>query len=790
MADLEALGLIEHPPRVTEMGTDTCVIRVNAGRAFNTPAAAKVYWGPTAEDVGDNETPSPFLLSGLIKGDPVQLPIESGLTEGEPFYYQIEILTETEGSFFSDIIGPVIAGIVPASGIVRLSVISSAQHLHIVNNDNNGPDNRLDLFRKTIENVVSSQPHMVIGGGNNIWNVEEGSNMWPVDEDGATVAGDHYHFAQSQAQCEIACRLLARDMGSLLSTVPFLEVEGPAMGVEHWFAAANNGAINDLQAWAIAAIQAHYGNWADSDKFSGDPDGRYGSFDLGKVKICICSSQPETILRTTDPATVRTRPDNLDDHTWGQNEWDYFFDATTGVVTLADPDVTPWILFVSYNIVSGYTLFGIESPLGGVLNAIDKTAGRDSFEHGASSSWLNSYGYSGDYAALGIHKAIVARTKANGCQAIFAYSSARMYCYEVLDGIPYVCCGRPCGSRDSPWEYRDFTTGGYGTIAPTPLNLNRNAAYLGASGHVNFRATDGTFVIEYIRAYIPGLLGTGGSPVTEPPDGVAVNGAVAHRAVLSRPTKMRSLILAGGGTFATDSTTPAAAGSTQPSLLAGEPVGAVGEFGEGWQAFTAGSGDTEVYIRECVSTIDSAIVLATRRPITASVSAVRQSICARLDGIDREIKLKVRATGQLTTQTYLAIFARPVLLTPGAVNKGLFLQVGSVSGAIAFRLRFDDGVSETTIVDGSPVYECPEATDFDAGIIIRVRGRRLMAWADNGSGVLTLRIDTALDSAIYAAILSDPTMRYVGLGASTSNIAGNSGNITEWKDFFAKRLPR
>lgn len=788
MADLQELGLIEHYPRVTEMGTTSAKIICTLGRGdFLEGDEFRVQWGATPSLGTTVSGPS---LNGKAKGDAVAVLI-TGLPSGSTFFYEIEVQYGGYG-YTSDIIGPVIAGIAPASGVTKIGIIAAAQHLHIVNNDNLGPDNRLDLFRKTIANLAAAAPHILIGAGNNIWNAEELSNMWPVDEDGATVAGDHFHFAQSQAQCEIANRLLSRDLGSLLSTTPFLEAEGPAMGVQHWFAAANNGAINDLQAWALAAIHAHFGNFANSDKFTGDPNGRYGSFDLGPVKVCVCSSQPSTILRTTDPATVRTRPDDLNDHTWGQDEWDYFFDAATGVVTLADPDVTPWILFVSYSIISGFSSSN-RNPLGGVLNAVDKTASRDSYEHGVSSSWTNPYGYSGDYAALGIHKAIVARTKANGCQAIFAYGSARMYCYEVLDGVVYVCCGRPCGSRNDPWEYRDFAAGGYGVIVPTPLNFNRNAVYRGASGHVMLRATADTLVGEYVRTYIPGLMGEiFGNPiaVTEPIDGIAVNGAVAHRFTLTRQTKNRAIIRAGGGTFKTDSTTVAAAGSTQPTPLAGEPVSMVGEFGEGWQSFTSGSGATAVHIRECASTIDGAIVLATRRPVTAGAAAVRQSVCKNLPGLDREIRMKLRATGQLSGVTYLGIFVRPVLLTPGVGNKGLFIQIGSVSGALAFRLRFDNGTAENTIVDGLPLYECPEAGAFDAGVRVRVRGRRLQAWADNGSGVLTLRIDTALDAAFYAAILADPTMRYVGLGGSTSNIAGNSGNIAEWKDFHARYLEK
>lgn len=789
MADLRALGLIEHYPRVTQMGTTSCVILVNAGKSFGVTGGAFLNWGPSPAAILANHSSGSVNLNGYVKGQPIELPADSGLTEGEEFYYQV-VMSDGGVQYAGDIIGPVIAGIVPASGTVQIGLIAAAQHLHIVNNDNPGPDNRLDMFRKTIEKLAAGRPHMVIGPGNNIWNAEEGANMWPVDEDGRTVDGDHYHFAQSQAQCEIACRLLARDMGPLLSTVPFLEAEGPAMGVQHWFAAANNGGINNLRAWALAAMHAHYGNWANSDKFSGDPNGEYCSFDLGPVKVCVCTSQPNTILRTTDPATIRTRPDDLNDHTWGPDEWDFFLDATTGVVTLADPDVTPWILFVSYSIISGFSNF-TRGPLGGVLNAVDKAAGRDSYEHGASSSWTNPYGYSGDYAALGIHKAIVARTQANGCRAIFAYGSARMYCYEEIDGVTYVCCGRPCGSRNSPWEYRDFTQGGYGVVVPTALNLNRNAVYRGAGGHQMFRANAETFVGEYIRSYIPGLMGElFGSPipVTEPIDGIAIDGAVAHRFTLTRPTKARSLIRAGLGWFKTDSTTPEAAGTTQPAPLAGEPIGMVGEFGEGWQNFTDGAGENAVYLAERASTIDGAIVIATRRPVTAAAAAVRQTACKPLPGLDRDIRLKIRAAGQINL-SYIGIFTTPVLYHSTTVGKGLILQVGSVSGSTALRLRFDFGGTFNTIVDGSPLYEFPENAAFDAGIRIRVRGRRVQVWADDGTGALTLRINQDIGATFYGNILGSPTMRCVGIGSSSSNIStGVTGSICEWRDFFAKTI--
>lgn len=791
MADLQALGLIEHYPRVTEMGTVACVIRVNAGKTFDETGGAFVNWGDSPANILDNHSASSVDLDGYIKGQSIALPIDSGLTEGEAFYYQL-VFSDGGQQYQSDIIGPVVAGIIPTGAMVRIGVIAAAQHLHIINNDNLGLDNRTDVFLKTIENLAARRPHMVIGGGNNIWNAEEGSNMWPVDEDGMTVDGDHYHHAQSQLQCEISCRLLARDMGSLLSTVPLLEAEGPAMGVQHWFSSANNGAINDLQAWALAAMHAHYGNWANSDKFSGDADGRYGSFDVGPVKVCVCTSQPNTILRTTDPATVSTRPDDLNDHTWGQDEWDYFFDATTGVVTLADPEVTPWILFVSYSIISGFSNF-TRTPLGGVLNAVDKAASRDSYEHGDSASWTNPYSYTGDYAALGIHKAIVARTKANGCRAIFAYGSARMYCYEELDGVVYVCCGRPCGSRNSPWEYRDFTTGGYGVIVPTPLNLNRNAVYRGASGHEMFYANSDVFVGEYIRSYIPGLMGElfgAPIPVTEPIDGIAVDGAVAHRFTLTRQPKARSMIRAGSGTFKTDSTTPEAAGTTQPTPLAGEPVSMVGEFGEGWEAFTDGAGDNAVYIRECASTIDSAIVLATRRPVTAAASAVRQTACKLMHGLDREIRLKIRAAGRVNL-SYIGILTLPAIYHSTTTGKGLILQVGSVSGSTALRLRFDFGGTFNTIVDGSPLYEFPENAAFDAGIRIRVRGRRVLVWADDGTGALTLRINQDIGATFYGNILGSPTMRCVGIGSSTSNVStGITGSICEWKDFHARYLEK
>lgn len=768
------------------MGTEACVIRVNAGKTFDETGGAFVNWGPSPETVTSNHSLSSVDLDGYVKGDVIALPVDSGLTEGEEFYYQV-VISDGGTQYAGDIIGPVVAGICPEGEAVKIGVIAASQHLHIVRN---GPDNRLDMFLKTVENLAAQGPHLLLGAGNNLWNVETPSGVWPVDEDGMTVDGTHYSFAQSQAQCAIANRLLCRDLGSLLSTVPFLESEGTSEGQQHWFKSANNGAINDLQGWASAAKLDHFGNWANSDLITGHTEARYCSFKAGKVLVCVYSSHIETILRSSDPADAEEVPDSMDDHTWGQDEWDYFFDSSTGVVTNADPDVTPWILFIGYNIVSGFAEAN-RNPLGGVLNASAKSAGRKSYEHGADATWTNPYTYSGDYLALGIHGAIVARTKANGCQAVFAYGSARMYCYEVLDGIPYVCCGRPCGSRDSPWEYRDFAAGGYGVVVPTPLNTNRNAVYRGAGGHVMFRASGDSFVGEYIRAYIPGLIGTPFiGPVTEPIDKINSNGIVAHRFELTRPTRARAIVRAGGGTFKTDSTTPESAGTTQPTPLAKEPSGVVGEFGEGWQNFTDGAGDNAVYIAERASTIDGAIVLSTRRPVTAAASAVRQTACKILHGLDREIRLKIRAAGQVNL-SYIGIMTTPALYHSTTTGKGLILQVGSVSGSTAFRLRFDFGGVFNTIVDGSPLYEFPENTDFDAGVLVRVRGSRVSVWADDGTGALTLRIDQDIGATFYGNILGSATMRYVGVGSSTSNIStGVTGSICEWKDFSARYLPK
>lgn len=779
MADLVAAGLLESTEAVGEIGGGTAKVLCAAGRSFSAGDLALIYWSDDPDNITENFTDPAIDLDGLALGDPFSGDID-GLAADTRIYYRVQITalgvtTLSDVRFFDHD---------PATTrVVASSVFADSHH---GSQRANGQSRGIAMFRRGMSNIAefaknSGLPHEIDDVGDNIWSFSNAVNDFPLGPDFVKL-NPTSRWALSQTDMDRICRVFRIDSADAHAYSQQLRAAGNHDAYFKELYAANNGGTISAADYTLAAYQAYFGNIGNSSAWQGDPEGRWGCKRFGPVLKCYVDPGLFTEFATTAP-TSAIMPDDRADTTIGQTVWDFFFDATTGVVTTADPADTPFIVFYMHNGLGGAVgTTGFERyNFGTACNFKDKfDIGSDGvMEMGAGAAWPNPGGYTGDYASMGFFGAAVNRCRANGCILMFFLAHVHFGYKQVLDGVHVFGVQRLCseGSNQYDWGHRNRFDIWNGSAW---LDTQANTQFFHNGGHLRWIASPKSFSVFSVRTVDPD-----GSALL-PPDGIETNGAAVHLATISVATQARAIVRDTGDRTVEDTNTPAAAGSTQPSPKATEPYSARTMFGAHWQAFTQGGSNEHIAVR--TSEIDAARVLRTTRPVTAGAEAIRQTICTPLHGLDREIRVKVRMAGSAPTATVaiIGICTQPENYSTTASGKGLTLRlVGSGGSANQCQLRFDT-TPDLTQATSSPDYRCPVDADFDGGLVIRMRGRRVQVWADI-SGTMTKIIDHALTETIYSAIRADPTMRCVGFGSGVNNITGQGRN-TEFRDFHAQPL--
>lgn len=782
MADLVALGVLESYEAATEIGDGSAVINCVAGKSFSAGDSAIVFWGDSEAGVSGNYSASPVDLEGLVLGSPILLPV-APLSANTRYWYQVQITsggTDTLGNvrFFDHD---------PATTrTVASSVYADSHH---GSQRANSQSRALAMFRRGMSNISdfaknSSLPHEIDDVGDNIWAFSNSINDFPVGPDFVKL-NPTSRWALSQTDMDRMLRVLRIDSGEAHAYSQQLRAPGNHDAYFKELYAANNGATISAADYALQGYQSYLGNIGNNGAWQGDSEGRWGCKRFGPVLKCYVDPGLFTEFASTSPSSA-IMPDHRGDTTVGQTVWDFFFDATTGVITTASPANTPFIAFYMHNGLGGAVgTSGFERyNFGTACNFKDKfDIGTDGvMEMGAGADWPNTYSYTGDYASLGFFGAAVNRCRANGCIPIIFMAHVHFGYKQVLDGVHVFGVQRfnSEGSNHYDWGHRsrfDIWTG------TDWLDTQENSQFFHNGGHLRWIASPKSFSVFRVVTVDPD------GSVLSPPDGIAINSTAVHLATISVPTQSRSIVRDTGDRTVEDSNTPEAAGSVQPSPKATEPYAATTMFGAHWQAFTQGGANEHIAVR--ASEIDAARVIRTLRPVTAGAAAIRQTICTPLYGLDREIRLKARMAGSAPTSTVaiIGICTQPENYLTTVSGKGLTMRfVGSGGSNNQCQIRWDGGITDANQATSSPDYKCPVDASFDGGFVIRMRGRRVQVWADI-SGTMTKIIDHALSEAIYSAIRADATMRCVGWGSGVNNIT-SQGRNTEVIDFSARYLPK
>lgn len=798
MSDLVEQGLLESAEAITQVGAGSAVVNCVAGQTYSAGDIAIVYWGTDPDDLTENFTEG-IELDGLELGDAFTGTID-GIDPNTRVYYRVQITKGGQAhlgevrSFWTT---------TDVDSQVEFLVIANMRLLEAINQ---GHANRLALIDRTIANMSARH-----GAGlrctrllslSNDWPTAKfptGSTIFPIAADGSS-SSPTSPFALSQTDTDRDCRLARKRLGDLLSGAPLLMTPGRRNGEQSWHLSANNGGANNVAAHSRTSLLKYFGNEDVAGDWVGDADAKYGARICGPVLVCVGNPHTGTTLSESDPADAPEYPDDPADVTMDDAQWNLFFDSADGAARTADPAATPFVLYLFPGVFGG--AMGAAVGLGGKRYTVDKAAiaANPTHEHGAGSGWPNDYGYTGEHSTLGVHRAIVQSMKETGTQAVVLLGENGFFGREIIDGVLYVSVPPPADSEADPYGFGNAEAAGFGTPGAW-LDTEPTSRYMSGAGHLVIRASKLDFALEYVRAYVPGLTYNGG-PVAEPADAICLNNTVVDRFVISVGDQLRARVIDSFRRIPDDTTVRQNAGTTQPASADGEPDRAtMSEDGGRWNHYseTADVAAEQHFQAVRASIIDGAHTCQSRRPVTAGHDVVIQTISRGVYGLNRIVKWNARNHNAASPDTYMVgICVKAKALSRQHVSdKGLYLRVrGATSAGADLRLHWDNGTTDTFIGTASPDYGVPENAPFGIGVMVIVRGRQIKVYADNGSGVYTLRITHLLSEARYAQLRQDRLYWHAGWSKETDNRApappdpNPGGWIAEAADFKVIGLPQ
>jgi hypothetical protein len=454
-------------------------------------------------------------LSSASAYDDVTLAI-TGLTGATRYYFEIEFddgtnqyITDTDT--FSTIVG--------SDEDVTITFMfdhHGMQHLQA------GTTSALEMLALTYENIRALQPHLHVEPGDcQDYGDAISSTHYPINEDG-TEDSPTSRYVTDQTDADRVARVGAR---LNIGRTPTLMIEGNHMPDAWHFDTANNGAASDAYNWMLSALQ-EYGvhpsglpsSAGDTGRLvSDDSDGRYGYIDIGCVRLCFMQPRYKSEYGKTDELTIPDDlPDplptgmaDLNDYTLGDDQIDFFFDESTGVISNFAASGMKWLVVVAHHHTGGTTY--------GRFGNADYRLG----EWWADAAWQTAdpYGRETGYPLLyanGIHGLL--NLYAPG-RVLVAFGHDHHFSKQKTGQVQYTV-------GPTPSLYTDGFITNY-TGIPTRHN----------GGFVKMLANRSCLEWSYLRSYDAEIGLT-------PSDGITTNGAIVDTVTLgegavSRPTQSR-----------------------------------------------------------------------------------------------------------------------------------------------------------------------------------------------------------------------------------------------------------
>lgn len=789
MADLVALGLLESQPALTLLTATSASINLVPTAASGDPDV--IVETSTSSDMSGATEHGPAVDGlGIDPNDPYAAPI-TGLAAGTTYYYRVR-LDQGATDVYSDIYS-----FTTTRTYLQETKWSTISDGHRLSGTARGHTVRIAVHDQAMENVAADEGSLVVSVGDDVpfahFNADV-VDIFPIDVNGAP-ATPTSKFAISQQDCDYDCRLWRKYDQGALTQKELLKCGGNHDGEHWWELAANNNNQIATATYSRTAFNSYFGNGLAAKALTGgDVNGRWGAYRDGPVLFCFFDVFQNTELSVTNPAAPgfdnEDGPDDENDWTLGQTQWDYFFDATNGWITKATPTYDAgnpgytgvrWIVCYIHHLVGGMDVDPVTTEhygTGGKRFVVPKTESEACCEHGGQDAgWSNPYTYASDYLTYGFHKALVNRCEAKGTQAIVFKGHDHHYAREWVDGIPYITCPRMAGANTDPYDVGVKVAAEYD-------DTDGNTVYKSNSGHLYCTANQAALTVQYKRAYVGGL------GVAAPADGVVTNGAIVDTFTLYGTNAFVRRAYDSGNRTVESSIEVLDTNNVQTGYRnAGEPIGLTSYDGTRWKLFTTDADATvgeRAYITVRPSEIDGAIVMATSRPHDITSTFARQTALIGLQGPNRRIKVKFRAPATGATAPMLfGIASQQVSFLGTACGKGLYMSyTHGAAGALA--LSFDNGSADATTGLGGTItsiaYTAPNAAAFDAGLTIELVRDRCRVYSPTN----TILLDCYVSKTIQQ-LISTSTYWHCGIFGRTNNAAG-AGHIFEWRDYDAVSL--
>lgn len=792
-SDLVALGYLESLPAVTKITASQFTPNLVLGANIGATDEVLYEYALSSANIGSGSGTT--VVNNGVAGDPGDIFSSvdiAGFTGGTTVYYRVGFAIEGDddnivwGNTYSVVTTP------DYNQEARAIVGGESHYLQILQDE---LTSSLSVFRNTMANIAAESGSLFLDPNDSCpyahFNASH-ANAFPIGSDGMPSSATSTN-ALSQADCEIDCRLFRRDDQGAHATKMRISPPGNHNGEHYWEYTGNCSGVRDVANWSRDAFNLYFGNSLGEVALSGcDSKGRWGAFRYGAALICVMDVYQDTRLTVTNPAVTNAdQPDDKNDWTISQEQWDYFFHSTTGWVTKASPTYdsnnptytgVSFVVFLTHNVLGGASVGTLQQyGRGGKKYSVNKAASTESYEWGAGAAWTNPRTWAGDHASLGIHKAIVNRCKTNGCIPIVFHGHDHLWARENVDGVHYLCVPQTAGNQSAQGPYGDGfkTAGDY-------VDTEESTKYSPNAGHLRTVWNTNTFTVDYIRSYVAG---TG---ATDPSDGIVTNGAVVdHIEIQAAGVCSSNYVKDSGNRISEDSVTIAATNNTQTGYQAdGEPTGLTTVFGPRWKLINNDGNATvtrRVNLAVRTSEIDSLQVISTRRPYTAGAGLVRQAALVRLLSVNRRIKVKFRLKStSASAAMHIPICGNDAvtwLVTTN--NKGLYFRYAHGATGTS-GIYFDNGILDTQADSGTAdvtTYTAPTNTSFDNGITIELIGNKVAVFSSSGARILF----ATLSATIMQAIKGSMTYRAVGMVGSTNNTSG-AGYIQEFRDFEAYGL--